>query len=99
VTAELERAVRVVPTEASAQAIRCARGEIGYTTIRRGRRKVPLTPLGALTFYFDPIRTVESTAVLAESVFGAGDLEEANDILNARGIRTELDYERTRLEA
>jgi hypothetical protein len=99
VTGELERATETIPTEASAQAIRCARGEIGYTTIRRGRRKVPLTPLGALTFYFDPIRAVESTAELAHAVFDARDLEHANDVLHAHGVPTELDYERKQLEA
>ena len=51
---ELERAAAEIPTEASAQAVRCARGEIGVATIRGGRRTVPLSPLGATTVYFDP---------------------------------------------
>ncbi|HEX6582019.1 MAG TPA: DUF1152 domain-containing protein, partial [Thermoleophilaceae bacterium] len=43
----LEEAVKVVPTEASAQALRCFRGEIGPATIRQGRRAVELSPAGA----------------------------------------------------
>jgi hypothetical protein len=96
---ELEQVVRVVPTEASAQAIRCARGETGVTTIRRGRRKVELSPIGALTFYFDPPSAVERAAQLAKAVADARDLEDANDRLHELGVRTELDYERRMLEA
>jgi hypothetical protein len=35
-------------------------------------------------------------APLARAVSDAGDLEAARDVLAARGIRTELDYERGR---
>ena len=44
----VEAAVRAVPTEASAMAVRCARGETGVATIRNGRRTVQLTPLGGM---------------------------------------------------
>lgn len=93
VAERLEAAVRVVPTEASAQALRCFRGETGVGTIRGGLRTVPLSPLGALTFYLDPLVTVRSAARLAAAVWDAGDLAEANDALNARGVTTELDRE------
>jgi hypothetical protein len=99
VVAELEEAVRVVPTEASAQAIRCANGEVGHATIRRGRRQVVLSPIGALTFFFEPQVAIESVARLAQAVMEAGDLEQANDILNGLGVRTELDFERQWTEA
>jgi hypothetical protein len=98
-TRELEEATRRVPTEASAQAIRCAKGETGTALIRRGRRTVPLSPLGAITFYFDPTKAVSSMARLASTVSGAGGLEEANDRLHALGLRTELDFERSLTEA
>jgi hypothetical protein len=91
---ELERAVREVPTEASAQAVRCARGELGVATIRRGRRTVPLSPLGATTVYFDAERAVGSVARLARMVLEAPDLDHAQELLHADGVRTELDYER-----
>ena len=93
---ELERAVREVPTEASAQAVRCARGEVGLATIRAGRRTVPLSPLGATTIYFDADRAVDGVASLARMVIDARDLNHAHDLLSAAGVRTELDYERER---
>jgi hypothetical protein len=96
---ELERAVELVPTEASAQAIRCARGEFGLTTIRGGRRTVHLSPLGALTFYFSPTAAVATVATLARAVFDSDSLEHANDELHDLGIRTELDFERSFTEA
>jgi hypothetical protein len=94
VARRLEEAVQVVPTEASAMAIRCFRGDTGTTTIRRGRRTVPLSPVGALTFYVDPAAAVASAARLAAAVMDVGGLEEANDVLHALGVRTELDWER-----
>jgi hypothetical protein len=95
---ELERVVTTIPTEASAQAIRCARGEVGTTTIRRGRRTVTLSPIGALTFYFDPPTAVATVALLARAVVGAEDLEAANDTLHEIGVATELDFERSWIE-
>ena len=65
VVQRLEEAVKVVPTEASAQALRCFRGEIGSSAIRQGRRTVELSPAGALTFYFDPVAAIRSAARLA----------------------------------
>jgi hypothetical protein len=99
VVAELEQVVEAIPTEASAQALRCARGEIGSTTIRSGRRQVTLSPLGAMTFYFDPRRAVATVAQLARAVTGARDLESANDVLHEIGVATELDFERNWVEA
>src|SRR6185295_18302935 len=51
---ELAAAAERVPTEASLQVARCARGESGETHIRGGRRRVELGPVGALIFLFDP---------------------------------------------
>jgi hypothetical protein len=97
VARRLEDAVRVVPTEASAQALRCFRGELGRAEIRSGRRAVELSPAGALTFYFDPLAALRSAARLAAAVIDAPDLEAANAILHGLGIHTELDYERDAL--
>jgi hypothetical protein len=92
----VESAAQVVPTEASLQAVRCARGERGQTSIRGGRRVVQLTPLGALTFFFDPVKTVASAAPLAAAVAPAVSLEEAHEALGALGVGTELELERAR---
>jgi hypothetical protein len=89
-------AAAVVPTEASVQAVRCARGERGTTAIRSGRRTVELTPLGALTFFFDPRKAVESLAPLAHAVAPAASLEEAHEALASLGVGTELELERAR---
>lgn len=97
VAQRLEEAVEAVPTEASAGALRCFRGEIGRYEIRGGRRSVELSPAGALTFYFDPIAALRSAARLAAAVMDARDLEDANEILHGLGVYTELDYERDAL--
>jgi hypothetical protein len=90
----MRRAVRAVPTEASAMALRCASGATGTATIRDGRKTVELSPVGGIVFLLDPGVTVRATARLAEAVGDAQSLDEANTILTRMGIRTELDYER-----
>jgi hypothetical protein len=90
----METAVAAVPTEASAAAVRCARGERGTVEIRGGRRTVQLTAAGALTFYLDPGTAMRTAARLAAAVRGAADLDDAHDRLAALGVRSELDLER-----
>ena len=94
----LERAVACIPTEASAQPLRAFRGQVGTTTIRGGRRGVEISPLGALTVFFDVPVALDTAARLARAVRSARTLEEANDILHGLGVRTELDFERAALE-
>jgi ribulose-5-phosphate 4-epimerase/fuculose-1-phosphate aldolase len=90
----LEEAVKAVPTEASAMALRAYRGESGPAAIRDGRRTVRLTPEAANTYFFDPGVALASVARLAAAVVDAPDLGAANRALNALGVRTELDFER-----
>ena len=90
----LGKIVVEVPTEASAMALRCARGERGEVPIRQGRRNVLLTELGGIVAWFDPLRAMDTAARLAAVVRDARSLEEADALLEARGIRTELAYER-----
>jgi hypothetical protein len=92
---QIEAAARVVPTEASLQAVRCARGEAGTVEIRGGRRHVQLGPAGALTLFVDPRIALEE-APLARAVAEAESIEAARAALAEIGIRTELDYERER---
>jgi hypothetical protein len=98
VAERLALAVDAIPTEASAQALRCFRGERGEATIRGGRRTVELSPLGAVTFYFSVAAALRSAARLARAVRDADDLESANEILHGLGLRTELDFERAMVE-
>jgi hypothetical protein len=76
-------------------ALRCAAGETGTATIRRGRRTVQLTPAGGLVFFLDPPAALRSAARCAALVGEAGSLPEADAILRAHGISTELEYEST----
>ena len=100
VVEQIEAAAAKVPTEASLMGARCARGETGTVEIRGGRRTVELTPLGGLTFYFDPVIAAARTAPLTRAVAGAESLDAAQESLAALGVRTELDIERERaLEA
>ncbi|MDQ3678340.1 MAG: DUF1152 domain-containing protein [Actinomycetota bacterium] len=94
--AELERleaAVAEIPTEASAMALRCARGVTGLTTIRGGRRTVLLSPVGGMVFFFDALTTLRSAARCAVLVEHAASLAQASTILTDRGIASELHYE------
>lgn len=90
----LEAAVDMVPTEASAMALRCGRGDFGRAEIRGGRRTVPLSPLGSILFFYDPAVAIASAARLAGLVSDAASLEEAEMRLAGLGVRSELAYER-----
>ncbi|MBV9196362.1 MAG: DUF1152 domain-containing protein [Solirubrobacterales bacterium] len=90
----LEDAIALVPTEASAQAVRAFRGASGNTPIRDGSRIVELSATAAVTFYLDVEATVRAAGRLAGAVDGARDLEAANQALNHLGLFTELDRER-----
>lgn len=90
----LREAIDAVPTEASAQAVHAFDGERGRVAIRRGRRELQLSPVAALTVYFDVTAALHSAARLAAAVTHSTSIDEANDALNALGVRTELDLER-----
>ena len=96
VASELEAGAAEVPTEASLQIARCARGTVGRFEIRGGRRHVELSPVGALCFLFDPARTLGAAVPLARAVSDATSIESARTALEAMGVRTELDFERER---
>jgi len=93
VAQRLEQAIELVPTEASAQAVRAYRGASGATTIRGGTRTLELSPVAALTFYLDVDVTMRTAGRLATALSDASSLREANAALNALGVRTELDLE------
>jgi hypothetical protein len=94
VVEHLDAAVEAVPTEASAQALRCFRGELGDATIRGGRRSVELSPVGAGTVYLDPVAALGSAARLAAAVRDCADIEAGERALSELGVRTELAFER-----
>jgi len=93
VAERLEQAMRLVPTEASAEAVRAFRGGSGIATIRGGARTLELTTIASLTFYLDVEVTVRVAGKLARAVTDADSLEQANRSLGRLGVRTELDLE------
>jgi hypothetical protein len=93
VAQRLEDAIRVVPTEASAQAVRAFRGASGLVTIRGGTRTFELSSIAALTFYLDVEAMMQSTGRLAAAVAPAASLEQANQAMHRLGVGTELDLE------
>jgi hypothetical protein len=94
VAVRLEQAIELVPTEASAQAVRAFRGASGPTTIRGGARTLELTLTAALTFYLDVRVTIDAVGRLAQAVDRTASLEDANGALHELGVSTELDLER-----
>jgi hypothetical protein len=92
---QVEAAAAATGTEASLQVVRCARGETGEAQIRGGRRTVPLSPLGALAFCFDPAAGAAALP-LARAVVDSDSLEAAHSTLTSSGVSTELAYERGR---
>jgi hypothetical protein len=93
VAARLESAIDLVPTEASAQAVRAFHGVSGPVTIRGGTRMLQLGPVAAQTFYLDVATTIATAGRLARAVAAAGDIRAANAVLRRLGVPTELDSE------
>lgn len=94
VARRLEAAVRLIPTEASAQAVLSFRSAAGAASIRGGARSIERTAAASVTFYFDVEVAYEKLGRLAQAVDGASSLEQASEALNRLGVRTELDLER-----
>jgi len=90
--AKLEKAVAVVPTEASRLPVIYSTGDFVPTSIRNGTRPVSLSVASTVTFYFSPTVLFENSR-LAKAVSECSSLELANRALNALNIRTELDLE------
>ena len=77
--------------------MRCARGETGEAPIRDGppqRRAGPGRRADVLLRRRGAVRA--RALPLARAVAGAADLDAAREALAALGVRTELDYERSR---
>ena len=91
----LEGAIRLVPTEASAQAVRAFRGAAGTATIRGGQRSFELSTVAAVTFYLDVTLALEAAGPLARGGHGRREPGGGERCVGRRcGVRTELDLER-----
>jgi hypothetical protein len=93
VAERLEAAIELVPTEASAEAVRAFRGKSGLVSIRGGDRRFELSTVAASTFYLDVEITYATAGRLARTVADSRSLAAANQALNAVGVHTELDLE------
>ncbi|MGE4425782.1 MAG: DUF1152 domain-containing protein [Solirubrobacteraceae bacterium] len=93
----VDRLLEVVPTEASALAIACARGARGPALIRSGRRTVVQTEIGGQAVFLTVRGAVDGPARLAGLVHDAGSLEDAETLLAERGITSELAWERAQV--
>ena len=89
----MEKAIGIIPTEASRGPVEYANGAFRTTSIREGRRKVELDIRSTVTFYVDPRVVYEKVSKPAQAVYECETIGEANTKLNEAGIRTELDIE------
>ncbi len=90
----LSEAVRNTKTESSALAVETARGQVGEIEIRDGRRRVNLSLVSAITFYFDPKIVMEGISMVAKRLIPTQSLRVADKILREEKIPTEVDFER-----
>lgn len=90
----LDELVPRTKTEASSLAIMAARGVSGEIKIRGGYRKVMLTPMSAMTFFFDPNVVFENVSRVAKDLVPTRSLDEAQSVLERAGLPSELSFER-----
>ncbi len=90
----LEEVIPKTKTESSALAVKAARGLKGEVKIRGGYRKVQLTPMSAMTFYFDPRVVFERVSKVARELVETRTLDEAQGVLERMRVPSELTFER-----
>jgi hypothetical protein len=90
----LEYVIPYTRTEASMLACMAARGVQGEIEIRGGYRKVTLTPMSAMIFYFDPKVVFENISSVARDLVPTRTLDEAQAVLERAGLPSELTFER-----
>ncbi len=91
----LDEVIPHTKTEPSALAVKAAKGVQGTIDIRGGYRKVELTPMSALTFYFDTGVVFEKVSKVAKDLVPTLSLEEANTIIERANLPSELNFERS----
>jgi len=90
----LDEIIKKTKTEATALAVEAARGKIGEVEIRGGYRKVTLTPVSTVTFFFDPKVIFERMSKVAKELVKTKSLDEAQAVLERMGVPSELTFER-----
>ncbi len=90
----LDEVIPNTKTESSALAAMAARGIRGDIEIRGGYRKVMLTPMSAMTFFFDPQVVFNRISRVAKDLVPTRTLDEAQAVLERAGVPSELTFER-----
>ncbi len=81
-------------TEASALAVKSARGIRGEVEIRGGYCRVNVTPISAMTFFIDPKVVYDCISKVAKDLITTGSLDEAQSVLERFKLPSELTFER-----
>jgi len=90
----LDEVIPKTKTEPSALAVKAARGLRGEIEIRGGYRKVLLTPMSAMTFYFDPRVVFDRINGAAKELMPTRSLDDAQGVLERLRMPSELTFER-----
>jgi hypothetical protein len=89
---EIERLLKMVPTDASRLPLKVSQGEVGNYTVRDGKRTVEPTPASTVTFYLETAAVADRSAP-AFIVADTEDIDKADERLRAEGYDTEVAYE------
>jgi hypothetical protein len=90
--AMLEKILPKTHSEASNLTLEAGTGGYGMRTIRDGRRQLTLTPMAAISLYFDPA-VVYGISKPAKLIDGTTSLADADEILRKARFMTELYFE------
>ncbi|ARM75146.1 DUF1152 domain-containing protein [Acidianus manzaensis] len=89
----MEKALKIVNTEASKIPLDAFKGLYGEVKIRNGTRKVFVTPVSSIMFFVDPKKLAEISGIY-KIVKDSNSLEEANEKFHKHKIYTEYDFEK-----
>ncbi|AWR96667.1 DUF1152 domain-containing protein [Acidianus sulfidivorans JP7] len=89
----MEKALKVVNTEASRIPLEAFKGLYGEVNIRNGTRKVFVSPISSIMFFIDPKKLAKISGIY-NIVKNSNSLEEANEKFHKNKIYTEYDFEK-----
>ena len=89
----MEKAVSLIPTEASRVGLDSSKGELKTSSIRSGTIKIKPQFSSNLTYYLSTQVIYEKVSATARNVNNTGTFIEANTRLNKLGLTTEYDLE------
>jgi hypothetical protein len=90
---EMEKAISIIPTEASRIPVNASKGKLKASKIRSGTREVKPVFSSNITYYLSASVIYEKISASARTVNNTKSLDEANLALNQFGLTTEYDLE------